>query len=73
MLTGSAEIAQNDGLPGDKPLVGDWTANGYDSIGVFRANTFYLRNSNTNGFAEIIYSFGNTSDEPLAGDWNGLL
>jgi DNA-binding beta-propeller fold protein YncE len=46
----------------------------YDTIGVWRPSntTFYLRNSNTQGFADITASvnFASASDLPVAGDWN---
>jgi hypothetical protein len=62
----------NYGIPGDKPLVGDWDNNGTDTIGVYRGNTFYLRNSNSVGFADMVFSLGNPGDMPIAGDWDAL-
>jgi hypothetical protein len=70
--TGFADVALNYGLPGDKPVVGDWNNDGYTTIGVYRGNRFLLRNSNTNGFAEIVFDLGNTGDIPIAGNWNGI-
>jgi hypothetical protein len=59
-------------LPGDQPVMGDWNNDGVDTIGIYRGNTFYLRNENTNGFAELIFSLGIPGDMPIAGDWDGL-
>jgi hypothetical protein len=43
-----------------------------DTIGVYNAGTFYLRNTNNAGAANITASFGgDPSDLPVAGDWNG--
>jgi hypothetical protein len=69
---GFADIALNYGLPGDRPVMGDWNNDGVDTIGIYRGGTFYLRNSNTNGFAEIIFSLGNPGDMPIAGNWDAL-
>jgi hypothetical protein len=43
-----------------------------DTIGVYKAGVFYLRNTNTAGPADIAAAFGgDASDLPIAGDWNG--
>ena len=62
------------GLPGDKPIAGDWDGNGTVTIGVYRPSdyTFYLRNSNTAGPADAVVTFTAYSGEtPVAGDWDG--
>ena len=69
--TGFADIAINYGIPGDKPVVGDWDGDGDDTIGVYRNGSFYLRNSNTVGFADMVFLFGQAGDQPIAGDWDG--
>jgi len=69
--TGFADIVLTYGLPGDKPVVGDWNGDGRDTIGVYRNGIFYLRNSNTNGYADLSFTFGLPGDLPVAGDWNG--
>jgi hypothetical protein len=43
-----------------------------DTIGVYKAGKFYLRNSNSTGGADITITLGgDASDLPVAGDWNG--
>jgi hypothetical protein len=69
--TGYADLTLPFGAPGDLPLVGDWTGQGYRSIGVFRAGSFYLRNSNTLGPADLVFPFGSAGDLPVVGDWTG--
>ncbi|HJS17497.1 MAG TPA: hypothetical protein VJ785_02025 [Anaerolineales bacterium] len=69
--SGFADIAINYGIPGDKPVVGDWDGDGDDTIGVYRNGSFYLRNSNTIGFADMVFPFGSPGDQPIAGDWDG--
>ena len=61
------------GMPGDKPVVGDWDGDGTVTVGVYRPSesTFYLRNSNTPGPADIVVPFLTSGDTPLAGDWDG--
>jgi hypothetical protein len=67
--TGFADITLTYGLPGDKPVVGDWDGDGVDTIGVYRNGVFYLRNSNTIGYADITFGLGVDGDEPIAGYW----
>jgi hypothetical protein len=52
---GAADYFFTYGNSGDRPLAGDWNGDGVDSAGVFRAGTFYLRNSNSTGSADVIY------------------
>ncbi len=69
--TGYADVAINYGIPGDKPVVGDWDGDGTVTIGIYRNGVFYLRNSNTVGVAEVYFAFGSPGDQPVAGDWDG--
>jgi hypothetical protein len=39
--TGFADVQINYGLPGDKPVVGDWDNDGTDTIGIYRNGTFH--------------------------------
>ena len=45
---------------GDIPIVGDWNANGTDTVGLYdpKTSTFYLRNSNTSGMADVTFVYG---------------
>jgi hypothetical protein len=69
--TGFADIQINYGIPGDKPVTGDWNNDGKDTIGVYRNGTFYLRNENTIGFADVVFGLGIPGDMPIAGNWDG--
>lgn len=52
---GAAEYSFQYGAPGDQPLAGDYDGNGFDSVGIYRSGTFYLRNSNSSGVADVVY------------------
>jgi hypothetical protein len=61
---------------GDVPIVGDWNADGSDTVGLFRGATstpqWFLATSNAAGGGNpspILY--GNPGDTPVVGDWNG--
>ena len=61
---------------GDVPLVGDWNADGTDTVGIYRptggAPQWYLATSNAVGGGNPSpISFGNPGDAPVVGDWNG--
>lgn len=68
---GNADLQFPYGQAGDVPIVGDWNADGVDTVGIFRNGMFYLRNSNSGGFADIEFAFGQAGDIPVAGDWDG--
>jgi hypothetical protein len=63
----------------DIPVVGDWDADGSDTIGIVRPDpfddhlTWMLRNSNSGGNPDITFSFGSAAsgDNPGSGDWDG--
>jgi hypothetical protein len=59
------------GNPNLKPLIGDWDGDGTETVGIWNAGTFALRNSNTSGFGNVTFNYGNATDVPLAGDWTG--
>ena len=70
----NADTAVVFGLPGDKPVAGDWDGNGTVTVGVYRPSdyTFYLRNTNTAGPADLVVSLSSYYGEtPVAGDWDG--
>ncbi len=71
-----ADIFETFGLPGDRPVVGDWTGDGRIRIGVFRNGEWYLDlngNRKWDGVAggDGIFQFGLPGDIPVAGDWTG--
>ncbi len=59
------------GSVGDLPVAGDWDNKGYDSIGVYRAPYFMLRNTNASGDPDSVLTFGAAGDQPVAGNWDG--
>jgi hypothetical protein len=72
----------NFGLPGDTPVVGDWTGDGKSKIGIFRCpaagqpgECFWildLGNKHTYDPATVgIYRFGLAGDQPAVGNWKG--
>lgn len=69
--TGNAELTIPFGAAGDRPVVGDWTGSGLDTIGVFNPNNglFSLRNTNTAGTPDEQFVLGVSNDVPLAGRW----
>jgi hypothetical protein len=77
-VLGNADLQYNFGLTGDLPVAGDWNADGFCDIGVFRpsTHTFYLDyngNGAWNGVAvDRAFNFGLTGDVPVSGDWGGI-
>jgi len=69
---GAADFDYYFGNPGDKPFVGDFNANGTDTIGLHRESTglVYFRNSHTQGVADVDFTYGNPGDRFVGGDWN---
>ena len=68
------------GVPGDKPITGDWNGDGIATIGVFRDGVWYLDTDGDGRFttadiaAEFDSEFGAVLGEnatPVIGDWNG--
>jgi hypothetical protein len=70
---GAADYSFTFGNPGDKPFVGDFNGDGFDTIGLHRESTglVYFRDSNTTGIAHSQFIFGDPGDQIIAGDWNG--
>jgi hypothetical protein len=62
------------GLPGWKPVVGDWNGDGVTTIGVVDPTTavWYLRNENSPGFPDVAapFAYGLPGWIPVAGDWS---
>jgi len=72
---GNNDIAFNFGTPGDVPVAGDWNADGFEDVGIYRNGKWYLDangNRTWDGPAggDVIYTFGATGDVPVVGDWN---
>jgi hypothetical protein len=70
------DVFDTFGLPGDQPLIGDWTGDGRIRVGVFRNGAWYLDlngNRKWDGVAggDGIFQFGLAGDLPVAGDWTG--
>jgi hypothetical protein len=70
---GAAEYSFVFGNPGDKPFVGDFDNDGFDTIGLHRESTglVYFRNSNSTGIADSQFIYGDPGDKIVAGDWDG--
>ena len=65
MGVGAAPLRSVATLAGDIPLSGDWDGNGTTTIGVFRAGTWFLRNSNSPGGVDVTFSWGAPGDIPV--------
>jgi hypothetical protein len=72
---GAANINVVFGNQTDLPVVGDWNADGMDSIGLYRVNEarFILSNSNMTPVTDFNFVFGNPGDEPIAGRWDNTV
>ena len=60
------EIIRSYGLPGDKPVIGDWNGSGTSLIAIDRNGSFYLAANNTNGAAGAPIAWGRATDRPLS-------
>jgi hypothetical protein len=71
---GAADFTYLFGNPGDKPFVGDFDADGIDTVGLHRESTglVYFRNSHTQGNADVQYIFGDPGDRLVAGNFSGF-
>ncbi|MEJ5947064.1 hypothetical protein WDZ17_17375, partial [Pseudokineococcus basanitobsidens] len=59
------------GRAGDVPVVGDWDGNGVDSVGVYRAGRWFLRNAHSSGQHDRTFVFGGPEQLPVVGSWDG--
>jgi Tol biopolymer transport system component len=68
---GPADYSFVFGDPGDKPVSGDWDADGITEVGLHRESTgfFYYRTSLDTGIASGEFYFGDPGDRFVAGDW----
>jgi hypothetical protein len=72
---GAADITTAFGVGSDLPVVGDWNADGVDTLGLLRPadGRFLLSNSNIVGIVNYNFIFGNPNDTPMAGRWDNLI
>ena len=49
----------------DIAVVGDWDADGVDTVGVFRDGEWLIKNSHRGGNADQIFHFGSEGDLPI--------
>ncbi|HEX3540492.1 MAG TPA: glycoside hydrolase domain-containing protein [Acidimicrobiales bacterium] len=68
---GGSSFNFNYGIPGDVPLMCDWTGDGTAGVGVFRNGVWYIRKNLGSGPADFAFSFGIPGDIPVCGDWTG--
>lgn len=68
----SQPAAISFGIPGDQPVMGDWSGDGRQTPGIFRNGTWVL-DMTGNGFdgGDRVLSFGLPGDKAVAGDWDG--
>ncbi|MGC5628456.1 N-acetylmuramoyl-L-alanine amidase [Georgenia sp. Z1344] len=67
--TTTAEVEFEFGERGLEVLVGDWTGNGRDTVGVRHGNTIELTNGH-DSVPDIVLNYGRPGDELLVGDWD---
>jgi hypothetical protein len=73
---GSVTVIPYGNGAGWYPIAGDWTGQGYDSVGLFvpsttgGPNAFYLRDGLGADPATISLTLGDPGDEPIVGDWD---
>ena len=61
------------GQAGDIPVVGDWTGDGIEKIGVYRNGTWYLDTNNNHRLdaGDRVVELGQPGDLPVVGNFNG--
>jgi hypothetical protein len=62
-------VGDNRTFPKDDDGNGDY----YDSIGMYRCDTFSLMNSTTKGIANMTFTMGQSGDVLVIGDWKWKL
>ena len=69
----AVQLDYNFGLPGDQPVLGDWSGTGRQNIGLFRNGTWFLDIDGDGLFtsADRTFVFGQAGDVPVVGDWDG--
>jgi hypothetical protein len=81
LSAGPATEAYDHGVPGDIPLMADWTGSGLETAAIVRgarhgaldvgALTWFIRQVPGPGDPDLVLSYGQPGDVPIAGDWNG--
>lgn len=70
----NVDVTITFGVAEDLPVAGDWNADGFDSVGVFRpsAGQFFLTDDNVlTPNIDQVFNFGVAGDLPVVGDWDG--
>jgi len=69
---GTAELATY-GLPGDKPVVGNWAGGFVYHVGVFRNGLWIVDNSGLGTWSpnDMTFVYGMAGDYPVVGNWFG--
>jgi serine-aspartate repeat-containing protein C/D/E len=75
---GDGRLTANDlecefGQAGDIPIVGDWTGDGIEKIGVYRSGKFYLDTNNNHKLDadDKVIELGQPGDVPVVGKFDG--
>ncbi|MDH4117634.1 MAG: twin-arginine translocation signal domain-containing protein [Acidimicrobiia bacterium] len=78
---GNAETSFSYGIPGDRPLMGDFSGSGIETPAVVRGTrhavdgdetlTWYIRQVPESGLPDLVVKYGRIGDIPVVGDWNG--
>jgi hypothetical protein len=79
---GAAQSTFEYGLPGDVPIMGDFSNSGVRTAAMVRGTrhgvagsddrlTWYIRQIEGAGDPELIVEYGRAGDLPVVGDWNG--
>ena len=66
---GTADLECDFGQAGDIPVVGDWTGDGIEKIGVYRNGTWYLDTNNNHQLDadDMVVHLGQSGDQPIVG------
>ncbi|TNC21487.1 metallophosphoesterase [Georgenia sp. 311] len=68
---GTTDVYFAYGRSTDEVLIGDWDADGRDTITVRRGTAFHVSNAQRGGAAETVLHYGRPGDVVLVGDWDG--
>ncbi|HEU4916538.1 MAG TPA: twin-arginine translocation signal domain-containing protein [Acidimicrobiia bacterium] len=81
LTSGGANQTFRFGLPGDYPVIGDFSNSGVRTIGMVRNSRhgvtgvgsliWFLRQVEGPGEPNLVFEYGRPGDIPVVGDWNG--